>query len=46
MQPVQLNFEGRRTRYATISINVEAGYRYELDGDVVTKTRIQPSATF
>lgn len=42
MQPVNLSFEDRRLRYATNSITLEAGWRYELDGDNVTRTRSGP----
>ena len=39
MQPVNLSVETRRIRYTTNSISVQAGWRYELDGDRVTTTK-------
>lgn len=40
MQPVVLNAESRRISYVTNTITVEAGWRYELDGEHVTKRRV------
>lgn len=39
MQPATLSVETRRTRFITNSLSVQAGWRYELDGDRVTTAR-------
>ena len=38
-QPVQFNIEERRFTYVTNSLTVQVGWRYELDGESVAKTR-------
>jgi hypothetical protein len=37
MQPANLSVENRRTRTTTRTLTVKAGWRYELNGNLVTE---------